>query len=295
MPQKKQLLTAVIWRRLGVEEDAGDLRMLQSERAFEICDDLVNAGHGKVVWQCAVAVHLNGEAGAGVAAREGNLVDIENFGKGTSSVAELCFKVGRRAELGVGGDGFRFAFDVGEQGGDAGDLAADGAFQLRDDGVGVAKTHGFGHFEMLLDGEAAAAILHADIVHGKISLGGNGTDAFEDAFGERGGGHGANDDVSARQAALDRGGGLGGDLFDALEGEIAGQAQGEIDEVKRAGAAEAEALGFEDVGDGFEFADEVVAEAIAELGWGGVEEGIQGLAGELEGDIEDDSGNKKSG
>src|SRR5207248_1014594 len=94
--------------------------------------------------------------------------------------------------------------------------------------------------------------------------------------------------------ALDGGRRGHGDLFRALEGEVAGHAEGDIGEVDGAGAAGADALDGEDPVDGGEFAD-VLAVLGAGLGWGGVGQGIDGAASEFPGDVEDDVGDEDGG
>ena len=154
-------------------------------------------------------------------------------------------------------DGGRFAFDVGEDGGDLGDLAPHLGLELGDEAVGGAEGHGFVDLEVLLDVELVVVLLDADVVDGEVGAGGDGADAVVDAFGARCGGDGVDDDVGAGEVALDGGGGGHGDLLGALEGEVAGHAEGDVGEVAGAGAAGADAVDGEDAVDGGEFADEL--------------------------------------
>ena len=105
---------AVVGGGFGVDQDAADVGVLQPEFAFEVSDDLVNASHGELVRQGAVAVDLNGEASAGVAARDGDLVDVENVRAGAGGLAELRFEVDRGADRGTRSDRHGFTFDVGK-------------------------------------------------------------------------------------------------------------------------------------------------------------------------------------
>ena len=82
-------------------------------------------------------------------------------------------------------------------------------------------------------------------------------------------------------------GGGHGDLLGALEGEVAGQAEGEVGEVAGAGAAGADAVDGEDAVDGGDVAHHV-AGLSAGLHGRGVGEGVDGAAGEVPGDVEDD-------
>ena len=160
--------------------------------------------------------------------------------------------------------------------------------------MGGAEGHGLVDFEVLLDVELVVILLHADVVDGEVGAGGDGADAVVDAFGEGGGGDGVDDDVGAGEMALDGLGGGHGDLLGALEGEVAGHAEGDVGEVAGAGAAGADAVDGEDAVDGGEFADEVAVLG-AGLRWGGVGEGVDGAAGELPGDVEDDAGDEDGG
>ena len=183
---------------------------------------------------------------------------------------------------------------MGEDGGDLGDLAAHVGFEVGDERVGCAERHGLVDFEVLLDVEGLVVLLDADVVDGEVGAGGDGADAVVDAFGEGGGGDGVDDDVGAGEMALDGVGGGHGDLLGALEGEVAGHAEGDVGEVAGAGAAGAEAVDGEDAVDGGE-----VAHHVAGLGAGfdgrGVDESVDGAAGELPGDVEDDAGDDDGG
>jgi len=144
--------------------------------------------------------------------------------------------------------------------------------------VGGGEGHGFVDFEMLLDVELVVVFLHAGVVDGEVGAGGDGADAVVDAFSDRGGGDGVDDDIGSREMTLDGGCGGCGDLLGALEGEVAWHAEGDVGEVIGAGTTGADALDGEDALDGGELAYE---EAIlsASLGWSGVGEGVDGAAG----------------
>ena len=165
-----------------MDEDAGDLGVLEAEAGLELGDDLVDAAHGQMVRERAVAVDLDAGGGASVAAGDGDLVDVEDLGKVPSDDAKLFFDVaGGLKERGAADRG-GLAFHVGEQGADLGDLAAHVAFELAGDLVGLAQGHGLGDFKVLLDMEGAFVLLDADVVDGKVGASGGGADAVEDAF-----------------------------------------------------------------------------------------------------------------
>ena len=245
---------------------------------------------GRVQWQ----VTWMRSAPLLCAAGDEDFVDVEDLGEGLGDAAEADFELAVAFERGWALDGGGLAFDVGEDGGDLGDLAADLGLELGDEGVGGGERHGFVDFEVLLDVELMVELLHADVVDGEVGAGGDGADAVVDAFGEGGGGDGVDDDVGSGEMALDGVGGGEGDLLGALEGEVAGHAEGDVGEVVGAGAAGAEAIDGEDAVDGGEVADDVAGLG-AGFGRGGVGEGVDGAAGERPGDAEDDDGDEDGG
>ena len=91
-------------------------------------------------------------------------------------------------------------------------------------------------------------------------------------------------------------GGFRGDLLGALEGEVARQSEGEIGEVAGAGAPGAQAFDRQDAGDVAKIVDELAAGGgcgLTVLGGGGVEEGVEGAAGERPADAQDDGGDNE--
>jgi hypothetical protein len=120
----KRGLATVVGGGFGVDEDAGYLGVVEAEFAFEVGDDGVNGLHGHVVGEGDVAVDLDGVGGAAVAAGEGDFVDVEDVGEVAGGGAELAFQILAGVYLGGDGDGGGFAFNVGEECGDAGDFAA---------------------------------------------------------------------------------------------------------------------------------------------------------------------------
>ena len=63
-----------------------------SEVAFELGDDCVDAGHGEVVGQGAVAVDLDAVVGAAVAAGDDDVVDVEDLGEVLGGFAEAALR-----------------------------------------------------------------------------------------------------------------------------------------------------------------------------------------------------------
>ncbi len=83
-------LATVVGGGFRVDEDAGDLGVVEAEFAFEVGDDLVDGFHGHVVGKGDVAVDLDAGGGAAVAAGEGDLVDVQDFGEVAGGGAELA-------------------------------------------------------------------------------------------------------------------------------------------------------------------------------------------------------------
>ena len=172
-----------------MDEQAIDLGSVEFERPFQRSDHGVDAFHGQIVGQRAVAADLDVVAGvtggADAAASDKDLVDIEDLRKLGGDVAEADFEFAIAFQRSGGLDGRGLAFDVGENGDDGGDLAAHLGLQVGDQFVGLAQRHGLVHFQMLFDMQAAVDVLHGDLVDGKVAAGGDGADAVVDALVER--------------------------------------------------------------------------------------------------------------
>lgn len=220
-------LAAIVGGRFGVDEEAADLGFVEFEGVLEGGNDLVDAGHGKVVGQRAVAVDLDAVVNSG----DEDLMDVENLGEGLGSAAEADFELAVVFERDGPLDGGGLAFDVSEDGGDLGDVAAYVALELGDEGVSVAEGHGLVDFEVLLDVELVVILLDTDVVDVEVGAGGDGADAVVNAFGAGGGGDGVDNDIGSGEMAADGVGGGHGDLLGALEGEVAWHAEGDVGEV----------------------------------------------------------------
>ena len=294
-------LAAVVGGGFGVDEEAGDLGGFALELAFELGDELVDARHGEVVGEGAVAGDLDeGLLGVGAGhAGDADVVDVDQARDGGGRVAEAELEGAVAIEGGGSLDSGGFALDVGEDGADLGDVAANVGLEVSDEVVGFAEGHGFGDLEVLLEMEAVGVLLEGEVVNGAVGAEGDGADAVVDGLGSAGGGNGVNDDVGAGEVALDGGGRSGSDRFRALEGEGAREGEGEVGEEAGAGLADADAVDAEDAVDAVEIAEEVAANvgagAVGVMGGCGVEEGVDGLAGERPGDADDDDGDGDGG
>ena len=119
-----------------MDEETADFGGVKLEGVFEGGDDLVNAGHGKIVGESAVTVDLDAVGAVVVGAGDEDFVNVEDLGEGLGAAAETDFELAVAFEGGGALDGGGFAFDVGKDGGDFGDFAADVGFKLCDEGVG---------------------------------------------------------------------------------------------------------------------------------------------------------------
>ena len=120
---------------------------------------------------------------------------------------------------------------------------------------------------------------------------GDGTNAVEDIFGSLRAGQWLHGYVGVGKDAVDGVGDGGHQLFGALEGYGAGQAYGEVDEVAVAGAANPHAIDFEDA----LHVQDCVGDLGANAGGSGVEQGVDGAAGQAPTDGDDYAGNKQGG
>ena len=116
---------AVVGGGLWVDEETRDFGAVEFEGVLEGGDDLVDACHGEVVGEGAVAVDLNAVGSVVVGAGDEDFVDVEDLGEGLRGAAETDFELAVALEGGGALDGGGLAFDVGEDGGDLGDVAAD--------------------------------------------------------------------------------------------------------------------------------------------------------------------------
>ena len=82
-------LAAVVGGGFRVDEEAADFGDFELEGVFEGGDDLVDAAHGELVGEGAVA----GDLEAVVVAGDGDVVDVQDLGEGEGGAAEGVFEV----------------------------------------------------------------------------------------------------------------------------------------------------------------------------------------------------------
>ena len=246
------------------------------ELVFEAGDDFVDALHGEMVGEGAVAGDLEVVSGAA----DVDFVDVEDFGEVAGSSAQgggdafgLASAVAGLLDGDGALDGGWLGLDVGENAGELGNFAEDFGFHGGDEVVSLGEGETLIEFDVLFDAELGPAFaihdgLDADLVDADVVAGGDGADAVEDAFGGGLAGDGMNDDVRAGDGTLDGFGGFADQFVGVLEGEAAREGEGEVGEGGGAGAADAGLFDGEDaldVADGGE-------DLLAGFGGGGVEE-----------------------
>lgn len=119
---------AVVGGGFGMDEEPAYFGGVQFEGAFEGGDDGVDLRHGKVVGERAVAVDLDAVANTS----DEDLVDVENLREGGGGTAEAELKLAIAFEGYRSLDGGGFALDMGEDGGDLGNLATHLGLELSD-------------------------------------------------------------------------------------------------------------------------------------------------------------------
>ena len=133
--------------------------------------------------------------------------------------------------------------------------------------------------------------LDAEVVDGDVVAGGDGADAIEYALGAGFAGNGVDDNIGAGQRTVDRIGGRLHELACVLEGETAGQREGEVSEIPGTGATHAGLLDGHDALDLLHFADQTSTG----LGRDFVHEYGNGFAAEPESETQDHDGNDDCG
>jgi hypothetical protein len=168
----------IVGAGFGVNQDAKKFGGVLLEIDFEFGLDVVDAGEWKIVGKGAVA----GDVEASADLLDLNVVHILDFRKARSSEFEAALEFGVADEFVAGFDGGGFAFDVGENVGDFGNVSAHVSFEFGDLIVGGFESHAFVKFDVLLHMKSSGEILHADVVDIQVVAGGNGANTVEDIF-----------------------------------------------------------------------------------------------------------------
>src|SRR5580704_13366842 len=154
---------------------------------------------------------------------------------------------------------------------DFGHVVAHVSFEIGDLIVGAFEGHALVEFDVLLDVKAPGEILHADVVDIEVVAGSDGADTVKDIFRALGARERLNGDVGVGKNFVDRGGDGLDELLGALKGNRTREADGKVGEVA------------------------VARTAGADAGGRGVEEGVNGAAGQSPAYGNDDSGDEESG
>ena len=274
-----------------MNQDAVDIWAAGLEAVFEERDDLVHALHWQLVGEGAVA----GERNFLTDAADVDFMDVDDFGQGAGGGAKQILHVAIVGDSGGVLDSGGFILDMGEDGTNLGEFAADLVFNAADEFVGIDEGQILRNLNVLFDFEAGAGGLHADVVEDDIVAGCDGANLVKDAFGAGGAWDGMNDDIGAGCDALDSEGGVVDQLFTALEGEVARHGEGEVGEVACAIAAHAELVDGQDALDGADFAEDAVEGFTRD----GVSEDVDGAVGdaptERDDEARDDDGGERVG
>src|SRR5580700_8080445 len=234
-------LSPVVSARFGMNQHPEQLGRGLLEVGFEFGLDVVDAGERQIVGHGAVA----GDVEAAANFLDLNVVHIDDLGKLCGYELELPLETGVADQFVAGFDGGGLAFDVRQDVGDLRDVVAHIGFEFGDQIVGGLQGQVLVEFDVLLDVEVAVEILHADVVNVEVVASGDGTNAVEDIFRTLGAGQRLNGDVSVGENAVDGCRYGGHQLLGALEGDGAGEADGEVGEIAVAGAADTNASDFE--------------------------------------------------
>src|SRR5579883_21054 len=207
----------IVGGRLGVDQHAVYLGTFYLQAVFKRGDDIVDPAHLHAVRQSAVAGDLDLVAHAS----DGDFVDVDDFGQGGGSVAQVLLD-GAVAGDGDGAlDGGGLAFDVREHGFDLRQLFANFFFDAFDEAVSFEQRHFFVDFNVLFHMQLAIDGLDADVVQDYVFAGGDGTNLVEDTFGYGGARDGVDDDIGVGEDAANSFGGFLDQLFGVLKGGLA--------------------------------------------------------------------------
>src|SRR5580698_4184524 len=144
---------------------------------------------------------------------------------------------------------------------------------------------------MLFNVQTPAQVLNADVMHIEVVARGHGTNAIENVLSPSRARYRTNYYVGVRQDALNSRGYGVGDLLGTLEGYVAGQADRKVGEVAVAGAANADAIHFDQ---SIHFVDRC-QDVGAHAGRSGIEQSVDGSAGQSRTHVHDDSGDNERG
>jgi len=225
-----------------VDGDARDLREALLDAVFERGEDIVDAGDGEIALHDAVA----GDEDVVFDLANADFVAVDQLIVGSGHVVEECFDSHFElahltgADVG-GGDVAAERLDVDVDVDIALAQLVDAVFEFGGLAMSFAEAEVLVHFEVEFDKEVAILLGCGDVVNGEAEAEGDGADGFEKMFVARRARFGVDDDIGGKD--------LGDALFDFVGEHVdlfeiggAGDADGGVDEIAIAGAAEAHAF-----------------------------------------------------
>src|SRR5579864_353132 len=268
-----------------MNQDTEEFRRILFEADFEFSLNVVHTGERQIVRQCAVT----GNEKMPTNALQNKFVYIENFGelRGHGSQSALEFGIADQSLRRLDGRGL--ALDVRQDVGDFGNVAPHCRFQLGDLIVGLLHRHALIKFHVLLHVNLTRDVLHTDVVDVQVVASGNGANAIENIFRTLGARQRLHGDVSIGKDAVNGFSRGCHQLARALKGHGTRQADGKVGEVAIAGAANPDAIDFKHSIDARDRIDDLGAHPCG----GGVEQGIDGSAGQTPAYGNHESGNEK--
>jgi hypothetical protein len=276
--------------RLRVNSDAGDLREPLLDAVFQRGGDIVDASNGEVAFHHAVT----GNENVVLHLADPDVVAVDELVVGAGHAVEEGFdghfELPHLAGAGIGrGDVAAERLDVNVDVNVVFAEFADAVFEFGGAAVGFAKAEVFVDFEMKFDKQVAVLLGRGDVVNSQAKTQRDGADGFEQVLIARGARFGVDDNVrgnNLRDALFD----FVGEGVDLLEIGGAGDADGGIDKIAVAGAAQAHTFNAENAVNISDLRNELFLQPRG----GGVEKGIQRSAAELRTDPEDHTGDSKA-
>src|SRR5258708_5218078 len=271
--------------RLRVDGDARDLREAFLDAVFQRGGDIVDAGNGEIAFHHAVAGNQN----VVLDLADPDIVAIDELVVSAGHAVEERFhghfQLAHLAGAGVGrGDVAAQRLDVNV---DVDIVLAeftDAVLEFCGAAVGFAKAEVFVDFEVEFDEEAAVLLRGGDVVHSQAEAESDSADGFEQVLVTRRAGLCVDDDVrwnDLRDALFN----FVGEGVDLLEVRGAGDADGGVNEIAVAGAAEAHTFDAENPVDISDLGNELILQPSGS----GIEKRVQRAPAELRSDPKDNA------
>src|SRR5580704_16745236 len=216
-------------------------------------------------------------------------MSVKDFGKLCSHGFQSLFEPRIADQLLGGFDGGGLALDVGQDVGDFRNIATHVRFELGYLIVGLFESHAFVKLNMLLHVQVPGQILHADVMHVQIPVGGDGANAVKNVLRAQGARKRLHGHIGIGQNVTNRVADCRYQLARTLEGYAAGEAHRDIGKIPVAGAADAYPVHFQNaihVGDS-------ILNLGSHSGGGGVEQRVNRAPGQTPAYGNNHTGHKK--